>query len=159
MYVRTAHWREQELTSGWVLRNFGTPTPCICSPTVRTNPMGEFQEWWRATNQARAGGRKGGRDGGRDDEKDGGSGGWYLETTTIYPRVYQSWHFAWKSISTVRRCHIVRAILPVLATLWAVCTSCNQPMLHNARDPRWAVVSSAIHASRIASLPLPLSSP
>lgn len=54
MYVRAAQWREQKLTSGRVLRNFGTPTSSVRPPTIGMNPMGEFQERWRTANQAQA---------------------------------------------------------------------------------------------------------
>lgn len=54
MYVRAAQWHERELTSGWVLRNFHTPTPLRDLPPSVWNPTGAFQEWWRTANQARA---------------------------------------------------------------------------------------------------------
>lgn len=156
MYVRTAQWRERELTSGWVLRNFGTPTLCMCSPHRQGESHGS-----RSDEEQRI--KRGCREGmeGGTTRRIGGVGGWYLETTIIYLRVYQSWHFAWKSISTVRRCHIVYAILHASPGY-----SLSGMYLAPATDPCYTTrairdgrsFNSAIHASRhrASHFPLPL---
>lgn len=133
------------------------------APTIGINPTGELQEWWRATNQARELERGGG-----EEWREGWREGWG-EGDTWKPRlytpacVYQSWHFAWKSISTVRCCHIVRAILHAspgyslsgmyLAPATGPCyTTCA---IRDGRSFRLSIHASRYRASPSASLSAP----
>lgn len=128
MYVRAAQWREQELTSGWVLRNLVSPLPLRDLPLPRRTPRVSSRSdgEWRINARALK-----------------GRGLGYLKPRLYTPAcVYQSWHFAWKSISTVRRCHIVRAILHA-GSGYSLSGMYLAPAIgpcHMMRDSRWAAI-------------------